>query len=152
MDESSKFQRGPIEGPAPQWELGDLAEAADIPQPSSKALESELGSQARRKDREDFGSLPRNLLEAVRMVEQMERQGRRVERNSGAMMDFLKTRHGDTLSADLLAATALLMAAVPERRKEKKQHLLSLYFRWARDTTTALIHKVLDNFKDGPGD
>jgi hypothetical protein len=132
MDDSSRFQP-----PAPRSLKGvgdssEVAEAADIPSPPEKVLEEELAAQARRKDLQDFGTLPRNLMEAVHLVQAMEREGKRI--NNKALMEFLKDRPGDTISADLLVAMGLLMEAIAQRQKKKK----------------SFFSKVVDFFKGHP--
>jgi hypothetical protein len=121
MDDSSPFQRPSPRSPDALLDSNTVAEAADIPRPSEGVLQNELAAQVRLKDRQDFGTLPRNLLEAVLLIQAMEREGRRVERSQEAMMQFLKEQQGgDVISADLLAATALMMAAIPVRREKNK--------------------------------
>ena len=124
MDDSSNFQR-PL--PANHELLFDgsgVAEAADIPRPAEGVLLDEMAAQGHRKDRQDFGTLPRNLMEAVLLIQAMEREGRRVEKNREALMNYLKQQTGgDVISADLLTATALMLAAIPERRAKESASL-----------------------------
>jgi hypothetical protein len=147
MDDSSHFHRPLPRSPAELNKPGDLAEAADIPRPSERVLEEELAAQARRKDRQDFGTLPQNLMEAVLMVQAMEREGKQVHSNREALMNFLKERPGDTVSADLLAAMAMVLEAIPGRRRAREKSAMGCYFRRVWKTLISFIRKVLNVFK-----
>jgi hypothetical protein len=145
MDEASFIPKRRL----PQALQDSVADAADIPRPPQQQVrDDESSAQLGQLKKSAKQSLPSNLQEAASLVRQLEREGRRVERNPRALMAYLKQEgSGDTLSADLLAATATLMAAIPEKRKEQKKHLRDLYFRWAREASSVLITKVIDTFR-----
>ena len=147
MDDSSHFHRPSPRSPAELKEPGDLADAADIPSPPDRVLLDELAAQARPKDRQDLGTLPRNLMEAVLLIQAMEREGRRVEMNREALMDFLKHQAGDTVSADLLTAMAMVIEAIPERRRLKEKSTTRFSFRRAWEALSVGLGKVLNVFK-----
>ena len=125
-----------------------MAQAADIPRPSSQLVRDEQAAALlQQAARIDPNSLPKNLHEMAGLMKELEKQGKRVERNTKALMDFLKQGDGSDLSADVLVATAAIMAASPQKKREKKKRILDLYFKWARQSTTVLITKVIDAFK-----
>ena len=125
-----------------------MAEAADIPRPSSQLVRDEqAGAQLKQPPQVDLNRVPRNLSEMAAIMKALEKKGKKVERNTPALMDYLKQGDGSDLSADVLVATAAMMAGIPQKKKEKKKRIRDLYFKWARQSTSVLITKVIDAFK-----
>ena len=125
-----------------------MAESADIPKPSAEQakLESAAGT-LQQQSQKTKGQLSPNINDVVATMRQLERQGKKVERNTQAIMNYLKEGDGSELSADVLVAMAAIMAGLPKKKKEKKKRLRDLYFKWARASTTVLITKVIDAFR-----
>jgi len=131
-------------------ELGPnkVAGQAEIRRPPQQQIRDDESSvQLEQIKKQTKGSLPNNILEAARLAEEMKRQGMRPEGNSQTMMEFLRESRGDDLSAELLSATAILLASIPEKRKQNKKRLWDLYRQWASETSTVLISKVINAFK-----
>lgn len=126
----------------------EMALEGDIPRPSARVLREEeaaAGFSSRR--RQPQGNLVANLAAVIRHRRQLEAEGKKVSANDPALQDFLKHGGGDEISAEILAATAAIMAALPKRPKEKKKRLHQLYLEWARQASTAVITRVIQTFK-----
>jgi hypothetical protein len=147
MDDASHSQRRVPKIGEGAADAEAVADAADIPMPPSRALQEELAAQARPKDRQDFGTLPRNLMEAVLLVQEMEREGKRVGVNREALMDFLRQQPGDVVTGQMLEAMAILMASIPERRKEGKGLSRFPFLHWIRNKGAYLKAKLTYLFK-----
>ena len=135
-------------GPPPNLPSENIAKEADIPKPPPEAIrQEEMGSQLQKFLPKGTGNLPPNIHEVIRLIKSLEQEGKKVKRNTSELMNYLKHGDGSELSADLLVATATMMAAIPKKQKEKKKRLRDLYFRWARQTSTSLITRVISTFK-----
>jgi hypothetical protein len=144
MEDPSHFHSPKV--PTEGGPASDLAEAADIPRPPDRVLTEELAAQARRKDLENFGTLPRNLLEAVLLIQAMEREGKRVHRGEKTMMNFLKSQSGDNISADLLAAMAMVMESISKRGQLKEESSLRFLLNRIRKSLWALFTRIANAF------
>ncbi|MDX1387205.1 MAG: hypothetical protein R3257_06410 [bacterium] len=125
-----------------------MAGSGDIPHPHSEQVkQQEAAAQMQNKPKAKPGGLSQSLNEVIATMKKLEREGQRVERNTQALMDYLKGGSGSEVSAEVLTATATMMAALAEKNKTKKKRIRDLYFRWARQTSTSLITRVINTFK-----
>lgn len=127
---------------------GEMAPEGDIPRPSARVLREEEAAAglASRRQRPQ-GDLVASLASVIRYRRQLELEGKKVSANDPALQDFLKHGDGDEISAEILAATAAIMAALPKRPKEKKKRLHQLYLEWARQASSSVITRVIQSFK-----
>lgn len=148
MVDSPKFNRPPTPPRGLEDPSAPMAGAGDIPRPSAEqAKKQEAAAQMQKKPQAEGSKLPKSLNEVIATMKKLEREGKRVEGNTRALMDFLKHGDGSEVSAEVLTATATLMASMTKKNPEKKKRIKDLYFRWARQTTTALISRVINTFK-----
>jgi hypothetical protein len=148
MVDSPKANRPPTHPWGSEGPSAPMAGAGEIPRPSAEnAKKQEAAAQMQKMTKTEVSKLPQSLKDVIATMKKLEREGKRVERNTRALMDFLKHGDGSEVSAEVLTATATLMASMTKKNPEKKKRIKDLYFRWARQTTTALITRVINTFK-----
>ncbi len=134
--------------PPPEVPTAPMAGEAEIPRPAPQVRrDEESGAQLKQWRGPETTERARGSTDFSGRRPIEPRDQKKISKTSEALRNYMSFQDGRGVSADVLLATAAMMAQLPGRRKEKKKRIRDLYLKWARETSTVLITKVIRTFR-----